>query len=64
MLIYEDFLRTIDVIEMSHMCNCSKVVVELQKILGNEFWWYHTKNMIVIDNLFITCCFDSCIDYV
>lgn len=25
------------------------------KILGNEFWWYHTKNMIVIiDNLFIT----------
>lgn len=24
----------------------------------------HTKNMIVIDNLFIICCFDSCIDYV
>lgn len=24
----------------------------------------HTKNMIVIDNLFIICCFGSCIDYV
>lgn len=33
--------------------NCWKVVVEIQKFGEMN----HTKNMIVIDNLFITCCF-------
>lgn len=51
------------VIELSHMCNCSKVVVEIQKFWEMNFDGIIPKNMIVIiDNLFITCCFDSCID--
>lgn len=40
-------------ITVSMSVNCWKVVVEKQKFGEMN----HTKNMIVVDNLFITCCF-------
>lgn len=69
MLIDLRVFSTIDVIELSHNC------VTVQKLLlkyKNFGKWIlmvsyqkkkQKKNMIVItDNLFIICCFDSCID--
>lgn len=36
-MLIEDFFSIIDVIELSHMCNCSKVVVEIQKFWETNF---------------------------